>query len=140
MKSERKFNNNNNLKEYFNSYQHSEFICRTSRPNPNTKVDKLDSFFSQKSSLELILSLVKNNQLEYFSANNRKNKIKKILSSFKDNLNSILKKKNKEYNLLRIENEKTKMSCKNKFTKILKTLKKTKLKKKKIHIVMKQNN
>ena len=108
MKSERKFNNNNNLKEYFNSYKHSEFICRTSRPDPNTKVDKLDSFFSQKSSLELILSLVKNNQLEYFSANNRKNKIKKILSSFKDNLNSILKKKNKEYNLLRIENENTK--------------------------------
>ena len=108
MKSEREFNNNSNLKEYFNSYKPSEFICHTSRPNPNTKIDKLGSFFSQKSSLELILSLVKNNQLEYFSANNRINKIKKILSSFKDNLNSLLKKKNKEYNLLRTENENTK--------------------------------
>jgi hypothetical protein len=105
MKSEREFNNNNNLKEYFNSYKPSEFICLTSRPNPNTKIDKFGSFFSQKSSLELILSLVKNNQLEYFSANNRKNKIKKILSSFKDNLNSLQKKKNKEYSLLRAENE-----------------------------------
>ena len=108
MKSEREFNNNNNLKEFFNSYKPSEFICLTSKPNPNTKIDKSGSFFSQKSSLELILTLVKNNQLEYFSANNRKNKIKKILSSFKNNLNSLLKKKNKEYSLLRTENENTK--------------------------------
>ena len=114
MKSEREFNNNSNLKEYFNSYKPSEFICHTTRPNPNTKIDKLDSFFSQKSSLELILSLVKNNQLEYFSTNNQKNKIKKILTSFKDNLNSILKKKNKEYNLLRTENENTKIELQKK--------------------------
>jgi len=114
MKSEREFSNNSNLKEYFNSYKTSEFICHTTRPNPNTKIDKLDSFFSQKSSLELILRLVKNNQMEYFSANNRKNKIKKILTSFKDNLNSILKKKNKEYNLLRTENENTKIELQKK--------------------------
>lgn len=108
MKSEREFNNNSNLKEYFNSNTPSQFVCLTSRPNPNPRNDKLDSYFSEKSSLELILRLVKNYQLEYFSANNRKNKIKKILTSFKDNLNSILKKKNKDYNLLRTENENTK--------------------------------
>ena len=117
MKSERKFKNNSKLKEYFNSYKPSEYICITSRPNSDIQIDKLDPFFSQKSSLELILSLVKNNQLEYFSANYRKNKIKKILASFKDNLNSILKKKNKEYNLLRTENENTKLELQKKIFK-----------------------
>ena len=114
MKSEREYNNNSNLKEYFNSHKPSESICLTSRPNPNSKIDIIDSFVSQKSSLELVLNMIKNNQLEYFSANNQKNKIKKILASFKENLNSILRKKNKEYNNLRNENESIKIELQKK--------------------------
>ena len=71
---------------------------------------KEEILFTHKSSLESLLNIIKNFQLKYFSKKNTKNKLKtkEMILCLKDNLNLILKEKNKKYNYLKSEKEKRK--------------------------------
>ena len=70
--------------------------------------------FNHKSSLEILLNMIKNFQMEYFSKN--KNKMtKQMLITLKENLSQMLTEKNKKYNYIKNQNE----SSKKKIQKIL---------------------
>ena len=61
--------------------------------------------FNHKSSLEALLNNIKNSQLEYLSKDNNNKNTKKILIALKENLNLMLKEKNKKINYIKNQNE-----------------------------------
>ncbi len=112
-------NDNNKL------YSSCEFLSTDSR-----KCKKKESLFSQKTTLQKILSQIKYCLIDSLSNKSEKNKnmiTKDILSTFKDNLNLMLEEKNKLYQ--RFQKEKLKKFRKksdtikkpSKFTEIEKT-------------------
>ena len=77
-------------------------------------VNKQQILFNHKSSLEILLNMIKNFQMEYFSKN--KNKMtKQMLITLKENLSQMLTEKSKKYNYIKKQNE----SSKKKVQKIL---------------------
>ena len=62
-------------------------------------------FFNHKSSLEVLLKMLKNFQMEYLSLNDKNIGTKEILLSLKDNLSSMLKEKNKKLEKLKNDTE-----------------------------------
>ena len=60
--------------------------------------------FNHKSSLETLLNIIKNSQLEYLSKDKNKN-TKQMLKILKENLNLMLKEKNKKINYIKNKNE-----------------------------------
>lgn len=61
--------------------------------------------FNHKHSLEVLLKMLKNFQIDYLSVNSRKAGAKQMLLSLKDNLSSMLKEKNKKMEKLKYETE-----------------------------------
>ena len=61
--------------------------------------------FNHKSSLEVLLKMLKNFQIDYLSLNDKKIGAKQMLLSLKDNLSSMLKEKNKKLEKLKNETE-----------------------------------
>lgn len=78
--------------------------------NKGSSLDKENQIlFNSKSSLEVLLYMIKNFQSEYLlKPNNKKQIIKEILISLKDNLNLMLQEKNKKFNYIKKQNEKSK--------------------------------
>ena len=77
----------------------------TKKSSSNNKEQIL---FNHKCSLETLLNIIKNSQLEYLSKESKKNNIKKtkqIIKSLKENLNLMLKEKNKKLNYIKNKNE-----------------------------------
>ena len=72
--------------------------------------------FNHKSSLETTLNLIKNFQLDYLSKKTKKDKIKttkKMLISFRNNINFMLEEKNKKLNYIKNKNEISKKKIQN---------------------------
>ena len=72
--------------------------------------------FNHKTSLETLLNLIKNFQIECLSNEEIKNKnktTKNMLNSLKDNLNLMFQEKNKKLNYMRAENEANKKKIQN---------------------------
>ena len=90
------------------------FLSVDSRLNPTSSQNKKKNIlYSSKSSLIALLNKIKNCQLNYISEKTKNRNenilnIKIILSLFKDNLNTMLKEKNKIYNYFKKENDKKK--------------------------------
>ena len=61
--------------------------------------------FNHKSSLEVLLKMLKDFQLDYLSLNSKKIRTKQMLLSLKDNLSSMQKEKNKKFENLKTETE-----------------------------------
>jgi len=61
--------------------------------------------FNHKSSLKVLLKILKDFQLDYLSLNSKKIRTKQMLLSLKDNLSSMQKEKNKKFEKLKIETE-----------------------------------
>ena len=78
-------------------------------PNKNILNDNEEQIlFNHKSSLEATLNLIKNFQLDYLSKKTKKDKIKttkKMLISFRNNINFMLEEKNKKLNYIKNKNE-----------------------------------
>ena len=71
-----------------------------------TPVNKKEPIlFNHKSSLEVLLKMLKDFQLDYLSLNSKKIRTKQMLLSLKDNLSSMQKEKNKKLEKLKIETE-----------------------------------
>ena len=87
------------------SYREPLFQKMTNRKN--SSIDNEEQvLFSHKSSLETLLNIIKDFQLEYLSKNFNKNEnksttIKQQLTSLKDSLNIMLNEKNKKFNYLK---------------------------------------
>ena len=89
----------------------------------NRKCTSIDNeeqvLFSHKSSLETLLNIIKDFQLEYLSKNfnkskNNKTTTKEMITSLKDNLNIMLNEKNKKLNYIQNKNEMTKKNIQSK--------------------------
>ena len=61
--------------------------------------------FNHKFSLEILLNNIKSSQLEYLSKDNNNKNTKKILIALKEDLNIMLKEKNKKINYIKNQNE-----------------------------------
>ena len=94
-----------------------ESLFKYSYSRKNFSTGNKPTLFNHKSSLETLLDIIKAFQLEYFSKQTKdKNKtIKQMLSLLKDNLNLMLREKNKKCNYIKNQNE----SIKKKVQKIL---------------------
>ena len=86
-------------------------------PNKNILNDNEEQIlFNHKSSLEATLNLIKNFQLDYLSKKTKKDKIKttkKMLISFRNNINFMLEEKNKKLNYIKNKNEISKKKIQN---------------------------
>ena len=86
---------------------------------PNKKIlndNEEKILFNHKSSLEATLNLIKNFQLDYLSKKIKKDKIKKtkkMLISFRNNINFMLEEKNKKLNYIKNKNEISKKKIQN---------------------------
>jgi hypothetical protein len=89
----------------------------------NRKCSSIDNeeqvLFSHKSSLETLLNIIKDFQLEYLSKNFNKSKNNKIstkqmITSLKDSLNIMLNEKNKKLDYIQNKNEMTKKNVQSK--------------------------
>ena len=82
--------------------------CRTSSSLANSQ----QILFNHKSSLEILLNMIKTFQMDYFSKN--KNKMtKQMLITLKENLGQMLTEKNKKYNYIKNLNESSKKKVQN---------------------------
>ena len=102
---EKKYNEGLNLKEHLKTDALSNNLNLILSTSPLMESTKEDILSSQKLSLEILLNLIKTNQLEYISNQPKKDILKLFLTPLKDNLNSNLHKKNKIYKSLKAENE-----------------------------------
>ena len=103
-----KKNYNHNLGEELKTNYKNHFIAHSSKTKPSLINKKQYEFISQKSSLETLLNLIKNCQLNCVNKtiNNKSTfNIKSILLSLKNDLNLKLNKKNKKYENLKIQND-----------------------------------
>ena len=74
----------------------------------NSTEKKYNIYINHKSSLETLLNLIKNFQMDYLSQYSQKKNCKnkrQLLLSLKDNLNIMLKEKNKRLNFIKGEND-----------------------------------
>ena len=92
-----------------------EIFSNLSLQKKNSSLDKEKQIlFNHKSSLEALLYIIKNSQLEYLlKLNNKKQMIKQILISLKDHLHLMLQEKNKKFNYIKKLNEKSKNNLQN---------------------------
>ena len=99
------FLNNNYNQRLELSHRNPVFSPPLKLKEPNIYL-KEETLFSHKSSLETLLNIIKNYQIKFFSKNSKnKLKTKEMILSLKDNLNLMLKEKNKKYNYLKNEKE-----------------------------------
>ena len=102
------------------SYSYREPLFQKMTNRKYSSIDNEEQvLFSHKSSLETLLNIIKDFQLEYLSKNFNKNEnksttIKQQLTSLKDSLNIMLNEKNKKFNFLKNKNETTKKSIQSK--------------------------
>lgn len=101
----KEYNEAFNLKDHLNTDICPHNLNLQLNKSPSIKNTKKDILFSHKLSLEFLLNLIKANQLEYISTQPKKNFLKLFLTSFKDNLESKLHKKNKIYKSLKLDNK-----------------------------------
>ena len=100
------------------SYREPLFQKMTNRKN--SSIDNEEQvLFSHKSSLETLLNIIKDFQLEYLSKNFNKSKNNKIstkqmITSLKDSLNIMLNEKNKKLDYIQNKNEMTKKNVQSK--------------------------
>ena len=92
-----------------------EISSHLSFKKKNSSFDKEKKIlFNHKSSLEELLSIIKNSQLEYLlKSNKKKQMIKQILISLKNNLDLMLQEKNKKSNYLKKQNKEYKKKLQN---------------------------
>lgn len=107
---------NLNLSHELKYFHQDHYISLSSRLKLSSINKKNEEMSSHKASLNTLLSLIKNCQLDYINKTNKNNnsiKTKQILSLLKDNLTSILNKKNKTYTNLKNKNELKKKKIQN---------------------------
>jgi len=73
------------------------------KATPDNKKEPI--LFNHKSSLEVLLKMLKDFQLDYLSLNSKEIRTKQMLLSLKDNLSSMQKEKNKKFENLKTETE-----------------------------------
>jgi len=104
-----------NLSQNINLKHREAFSILT--PNRKFSNDNEEQIlFNHKSSLETTLNLIKNLQLEYLSKRIKKDKIKttkKLVNSFRNNINLMLEEKNKKLNYIKSKNEISKKKIQN---------------------------
>ena len=111
-----KNNYNHNLSQELKTNYRNHFFAHSSKTKPFLINKKKDELISNKFSLETLLNLIKNCQLNCVNKtinNSSIFNIKNILLSLKNDLELKLNKKNKKYEILKI-----KMICKKKKYKI----------------------
>ena len=85
--------------------QRDPFLSNNLFLKASTTDKKEPILFNHKSSLEVLLKMLKNVQIDYLSLSDKKIGIKQMLLSLKDNLSSMLKEKNKKLEKLKNETE-----------------------------------